>query len=353
MVDEQQKVWNEASTFIETYCGELNKSAEEKQARLQNVKNEINETGSYTHTKEELEHGARMAWRNSSRCIGRLFWNCLSVIDKRDVLTEEDVREALFYHIQVATNGGKIKPFITIFPPDKVKIWNQQLIKYAGYETENGVIGDPATIELTKMCEALGWRGERTPFDLLPLVFQVDDNGPVLYELPRSIVQEVHITHPEITAFQCLELKWYAVPIIADMKLEIGGIQYQTAPFNGWYMATEIGARNFADTDRYNMLEKVAAIMGLDTTQTTSLWKDRALVELNRAVLYSYKKAGVSIVDHHTAASQFKRFEEQEAEAGRELAASWTWLIPPLSPAATHIFHQYYQNKILKPNFFK
>ncbi len=29
--------------------------------------------------------------------------------------------------------------------------------------------------------------------------------------------------------------------------LGIGGIVYPTAPFNGWYMVTEIGVRNFID----------------------------------------------------------------------------------------------------------
>ena len=38
---------------------------------------------------------------------------------------------------------------------------------------------------------------------------------------------------------------------------KIGGIIYPTAPFNGWYMVTEIGVRNFIDTYRYNLLEKL------------------------------------------------------------------------------------------------
>lgn len=356
-LEAHEERWNEAKAFIEICFGELSKSEEEKKLRLHNIREEIKRTGTYTHTMEEIEHGARMAWRNSSRCIGRLFWHSLTVLDKRDARTEEEVRDALFQHIRLATNSGKIKPFITIFPPEqngekKVTIWNHQLIRYAGYETENGVVGDPASTELTKACQALGWKGEGTLFDLLPLVFQIADHPPVWYELPKDIVKEVPLIHPDIAAFQDLGLKWYAVPIIADMKLEIGGIHYNAAPFNGWYMGTEIGARNLADTDRYNVLEKVAAVMGLDTERNASLWKDRALVELNTAVLYSYKKAGVSIVDHHTAASQFKRFEEQEAEEGRELSASWTWLIPPLSPASTHIFHSYYENKLVKPNYF-
>ncbi|GAC44168.1 nitric oxide synthase [Paenibacillus popilliae ATCC 14706] len=75
------------------------------------------------------------------------------------------------------------------------------------------------------------------------------------------------------------------------------------------------------------------------------------MVELNAAVLYSFKEAGVSIVDHHTAAHQFERFEQQEVEANRPLTGDWTWLIPPMSPAATHIFHQSYSNKKVSPLF--
>ncbi|MGO4076440.1 nitric oxide synthase oxygenase, partial [Staphylococcus aureus] len=67
--------------------------------------------------------------------------------------------------IEYATNGGKIKPSITIFPPEKnrqkeVVIYNHQLVRYAGYETEYGIIGDEASLELTKLCEEHGWKGE-------------------------------------------------------------------------------------------------------------------------------------------------------------------------------------------------
>ena len=44
-------------------------------------------------------------------------------------------------HIEYATNQGSIRPTITIFKQDindtsHVRIWNHQLIRYAGYETE-------------------------------------------------------------------------------------------------------------------------------------------------------------------------------------------------------------------------
>jgi nitric oxide synthase oxygenase domain/subunit len=36
-------------------------------------------------------------------------------------------------------------------------------------------------------------------------------------------------------------------------------------------------------------LQPIAEKMGLDTKKSSSLWKDRALVEINIAVLYSYQ----------------------------------------------------------------
>ncbi|MFP3514162.1 nitric oxide synthase oxygenase, partial [Peribacillus sp. SIMBA_075] len=83
-----------------------------------------------------------------------------------------------------------------------------------------------------------------------------------------------------------------------------------------------------ADQQRYNMLPRVADLMGLDTSREATLWKDKALVELNVAVLHSFKEQGVSIVDHHTASQQFRRFEEREEKCGRAVTGDWMWLIP-------------------------
>lgn len=347
----------EAEQFIKKAYNELGKSEQEIKDRMDHIKIEIAEMGYYEHTYEELAHGAKMAWRNSNKCIGRLFWNTLHVFDERKANSEEGIFRALQHHISYATNEGKIKPTITIFKPfkgenDHVRIWNHQLIRYAGYESETGVIGDPASISFTKQCEQLGWSGDKTHFDILPLVVQLNNQQPKWLSLSKDEVLEVPITHPKLRGIEDLQLKWYSVPIIADMRLEIGGIEYTAAPFNGWYMETEIGARNLADSYRYNLLPKVASIMNLETNSHVNLWKDRALIELNAAVLFSFKKDGVSIVDHHTAAQQFKRFEQNEAESCRHITGDWTWLIPPVSPATTHIFHKGYKNEIVKPNYF-
>src|SRR2546430_13102056 len=136
------------------------------------------------------------------------------------------------------------------------------------------------------------------------------------------------------------------------MRLSIGGIQYPLAPFNGWYMGTEIGARNLADPERSALLPVIAEELGLDTSRDSTLWRDRALVELNRAVLWPYERAVVKVTDHHTEARRFVAHLEREQRAGRPTPADWTWIVPPMSGATTPVFHRYYHEADQRPNFY-
>ena len=348
----------QAEDFVRRCYAELDEE-EAIESRLAEIRAEIEETGTYEHTVEELEHGARMAWRNNPRCIGRLYWKSLEVIDERDTDTAEGVFDAICRHLEYAREGGDVRPVVTIFPPAvdgdlRVRIWNYQAIRYAGYETENGIVGDPDEVDITAYCQSRGWEGPGTDFDVLPLVIQTARGveQPDLFDLPENLVVRVPMSHPEYDWFGDLGLEWYDIPVISNLRLEIGGLQYTAAPFNGWYVASEIAARNFADEHRYDVVPEVGERMGLDTSRSRSLWKDEVIVELNRAVLHSYDEAGVKIFDHHTAAEQFELFENREKAAGREVAGSWEWLIPPISPATTHIFHQQYDDTMRTPNFF-
>jgi nitric-oxide synthase len=214
-------------------------------------------------------------------------------------------------------------------------------------------LGDPLHIDLTRAIMQLGWKKEtRTAFDLLPLVIQMPDQPPALFELPRDIVLEVPILHPHYPCFAELGLKWHALPAISNMCLSIGGISFTAAPFNGWYMSTEIGSRNLGDTNRYNLLPLIAQKLELDTSSNRTLWKDRAMVELNIAVLDSFARCGISIVDHHTATQQFIQHEQIEKQAGNPFYANWSWIVPPLSGSSTPVFHRRYTNKTITPNFF-
>ena len=256
-----------------------------------------------------------MAWRNSNRCIGRFFWNSLTVADARDIQTEDEFIATIENHITTATNNGKIKPYITIFsqhqPP---QIYNNQLIRYAGYSD----LGDPAERSITQLAEHLGWTGEHTHFDVLPLIYKMPEGNLKYHSYNPELIREVPITHDRYPKLKQLGLKWYAVPIISSMDLKIGGITYPTAPFNGWYMVNEIAVRNFTDSYRYNLLESVAEAFEFDTLKNNSFNKDRALVELNDAVYHSFKNESVSIVDHLTASlsslNDLKRMKQKKEE---------------------------------------
>lgn len=330
-------------------------------ARWRQVETCFRETGTYHATYEELTYAARLAWRNSTRCIGRLYWEALVLRDFRHVSTGAEMLDAIMGHIEMATNKGNIRPVITVFPPkDKdgksPRVWSPQLFRYAGYRQPDGsCLGDPGNRELTEVAMGLGWKppAVRTRFDLLPVIVQMTGQSPEWREIPRELVLEVPIEHPRLAWFAELGLKWYALPAVSGMLFNAGGLDYPAAPFNGWYMGTEIGARNFGDVDRYNMLPEVARRMGLDISTERSLWRDQALVELNIAVLHSYDKAGVTMMDHHTASNSFDKFEGIESELGRKVHADWTWIVPPISGSATTAFHRsHWKNVELKPNYY-
>jgi nitric-oxide synthase, bacterial len=329
--------------------------------RLWQVRREIAARGTYRHTAAELEFGARVAWRNSSKCIGRLYWHSLRVRDRREVATAAEVAAESIAHLREATNGGRIRPTLTVFAPDAPgwpgpRIRSPQLVQYAGYETADGaVIGDPANVGITRLAGELGWPGGRPPgrFDILPLVIEEGGTRLELHRMPADAVIEVMIHHPEFAWFAGLGLRWFAVPVISDMYLEIGGVCYPAAPFNGWYMCTEIGSRDLGDTRRYDQLPVIARNMGLSMASDQTLWKDKAMTELNIAVLYSYAAAGVTITDHHTESVRFLQHSEREARHGRACPADWTWIVPPAASSATPVFHRYYQDFDASPNFYR
>lgn len=348
--------FREAERFIRLFHAE-NPQAGGLHARLRDVSRDVARHGTYTHTYEELEFGARVAWRNSNRCIGRLYWRSLKVRDRRQVSTAEGVALECVEHLRVATGNGRIRPTVTVLPPDTPalpgpRILNDQLIRYAGHRTREGrIVGDPHNAELTDLAKALGWQGRSGRFDVLPVIIQPSLGDPLLCNLPGDVVLEVPLVHPEYQWFEELGLRWHAVPAISDMCLEIGGICYPCAPFNGWYMGTEIGARNFADADRYDQLKVVAERLGLDTSTERTLWRDHALVELNVAVLHSFEREGVTMTDHHTESRRFLTHLSREEKAGRVCPADWSWIVPPMSGGVTPVFHRYYDNSVLSPAF--
>uniref|UniRef100_A0A8C2ZXI8 Nitric oxide synthase n=1 Tax=Cyclopterus lumpus TaxID=8103 RepID=A0A8C2ZXI8_CYCLU len=297
-------------------------------------------------------------WRKKM-FIGALHVSCssLQVFDARDCATAHGMYNSICNHIKYATNKGNLRSAITIFPQrtdgkHDFRVWNNQLIRYAGYrQPDDNVLGDPANVEFTEICIKLGWKAPKGRFDVLPLLLQASGNDPELFEIPEDLILEVPFTHPKYEWFKDLDLKWYSLPAVSNMLLEIGGLEFTCCPFSGWYMGTEIGVRDFCDSSRYNLLEEVANRMALDTRKTSSLWKDQALVEINIAILFSFQTCKVTIVDHHSATESFMKHMENEYRVRGGCPGDWVWIVPPMSGSITPVFHQEMLNYHLTPSF--
>uniref|UniRef100_A0A674BRN2 Nitric oxide synthase n=1 Tax=Salmo trutta TaxID=8032 RepID=A0A674BRN2_SALTR len=344
-----------ATDFIDQYYTSIKRFGSKAHLdRLEEATKEIEGSGTYQLKDTELIYGAKHAWRNASRCVGRIQWSKLQVFDARDCTTAHGMYNYICNHIKYATNKGNLRSAITIFPQrtdgkHDFRVWNTQLIRYAGYKQPDGqILGDPANVEFTEICIQQGWKPPKGRFDVLPLLLQSNGNDPELFEIPQDLILEVQITHPKYDWFKDLNLKWYSLPAVSSMLLEVGGLEFTACPFSGWYMGTEIGVRDFCDSSRYNILEEVANLMALDTRKTSSLWKDKALVEINIAVLYSFQ---VTIVDHHSATESFMKHMENEIRVRGGCPGDWVWIVPPMSGSITPVFHQEMLNYRLTPSF--
>ncbi|XP_008070020.1 nitric oxide synthase, inducible [Carlito syrichta] len=349
----------QAIEFVNQYYSSFKEAKiEEHLARVEAVTKEIETTGTYQLTGDELIFATKQAWRNAPRCIGRIQWSNLQVFDARNCSTAREMFEHICRHLRYATNNGNIRSAITVFPQRSdgkhdFRVWNAQLIRYAGYQMPDGTIrGDPANVEFTQLCIDLGWKPKYGRFDVVPLVLQADGCDPEVFEIPPDLVLEVAMEHPKYEWFRELDLKWYTLPAVANMLLEVGGLEFPGCPFNGWYMGTEIGVRDFCDVQRYNILEEVGRRMGLETHKLASLWKDQAVVEINIAVLYSFQKQNVTIMDHHSAAESFMKYMQNEYRSRGGCPADWIWLVPPISGSITPVFHQEMLNYVLSPFYY-
>ncbi|CAL4206720.1 unnamed protein product [Meganyctiphanes norvegica] len=347
-----------AKEFIDAYFLSSNRlNSEEHKTRWKAISSLIEETGTYDLTCKELVFGAKLAWRNAPRCIGRIQWNNLQVFDARHVSTPSGMFKSICSHIKFCTNKGNIRSAITIFPArtngkTDFRVWNPQLISYAGYLQEGGTcIGDPINCEFTEICQSLGWQGTGARWDILPLVLSANGQDPEWFEIPPDLIMRVPLSHPEYKWFAEMGLEWFAVPAVSGMCFDCGGLEFPACPFNGWYMATEIASRDLCDPHRLNILEDVGKLMGLDTRNNSTLWKDKALVEVNVAVIQSFQSHNVTITDHHSASESFMIHFKNEQRLRGGCPADWVWIVPPISGSITPVFHQEMSLYHLKPSF--
>jgi nitric-oxide synthase len=349
----------EARAFLELFCQEGGVSRQALERRWAEISRALRRRNFYEHTPEELAFGARVAWRNHGRCIGRLFWESLEVFDCRTMTEPDAIADRMLRHMREALGDGRIRSMISVFAPVEntalpAYIESNQITEYAGYSRDDGsVLGDRQSVEATRIAQSLGWRPPepRGRFDMLPVIVRDRNERRALFSVPPSAYREIDIRHPDEAAFDALALKWYAVPCLSGMILTIGGIDYPCAPFNGFYMCTEIASRDFADRKRYDLLPEVARALGNEPGDDP-LWRDTALTELNRAVVHSFKQAGVTMVDHHAASEQFLEFHRREQAQGRRVAADWRWIVPPQASGACEVFHLRMTNFHPVPNYY-
>jgi nitric-oxide synthase len=324
----KQSIYGEAEEFLHAFHHARPKAGQ-VEARLAKVREEIMVTGTYRHLPAELAYGARLALRDSGWCPANVPWRGLLVRDLRGIRNSADVAAQCVQHVRMSTNDGDVRPMVSVFAPDTPRrpgprIRNDQLVRYAGYAEPARVLGDRRYVDFTAAVCRLGWHPPtgRTAFDKLPLVIQTPHEGVCVFPLPRDVVREVALEHPELPWFATLGLRWHAVPVISNRRLRIGGITYPAAPYNGVYICQAIGEDVLADDAAYGLARVIADRLSLDTSSDRTLWRDRAVVELNRAVLHSFDAAGVTIkhaVDGFLPAS-----------AGGSRPSFTTWEDPPL-----------------------
>ena len=101
MCMETSSLEQKAKDFLKLCYSELNQD-HLFDKRWNEVSASIKSKGTYELLDFELNYGTKVAWRNSNKCIGRLFWRSMNVFDCRSLNSPEDIFQALFKHVSKA-----------------------------------------------------------------------------------------------------------------------------------------------------------------------------------------------------------------------------------------------------------
>ena len=93
-----------------------------------------------------------------------------------------------------------------------------------------------------------------------------------MIELPAELRRTVQIMHPRYEEeFRKLDPQWVSVPALSRLGFDVGSKQYTASTFMGWFMDSEIGVRDLADTFRYDTLPDIVDALGLSPEPETAL----------------------------------------------------------------------------------
>jgi nitric-oxide synthase len=96
----KEEIIEEAVDFInQFYASVKREGSKTHKERISEVIASINKTHTYEMKETELCFGARTAWRNAPRCIGRIQWSKLQVFDARFVTTARGYPLSGVFHI--------------------------------------------------------------------------------------------------------------------------------------------------------------------------------------------------------------------------------------------------------------
>eukprot|EP00984_Skeletonema_dohrnii_P005886 scaffold2082_cov110-Skeletonema_dohrnii-CCMP3373.AAC.1 len=114
-----ETMMREAMEYLELYYHERSEDMSgtkgflPKEERMAQVREAIHETATYAHTFDELEHGARVAWRNAPKCSNRKYWQQLKLLDCRNVDTNEGMFGSCIKHLTKAVACGSAEAYVT------------------------------------------------------------------------------------------------------------------------------------------------------------------------------------------------------------------------------------------------
>lgn len=136
----------EAEEFCMLYHSEKKLSDEVKDRRWSQILASIRATGTYELSSEELEHGAKVSWRNAPKCPNRSKWEELTVKDCRGITTNEEAFHNILDLFEESITSGATITRMAVFPAkgsnqvQGPRIWNGMLLRFAGYRLEDGTI---------------------------------------------------------------------------------------------------------------------------------------------------------------------------------------------------------------------
>lgn len=315
-IRERNRLLDRAEEFIREYYRVHRLGTEAAQNRIDAIRTEILETGTYRHTYEELAYGMMVTWRNSSSCSARSTgWKHVHVRDLRHVNSAKGIMEGVRRHMKYEEEDPD-RVHISVFPPRTpgattgVYFWNQEVISLAGWAAEgdgNRGKGDPANVALTSAISGIGWsEGDRGDASVLPLVVQIPGEEPYYETVDERAALVAFDVAPGCTVY----LPRYNAR--SDYMTTIGGIHYAGLIVSQPALASELAQ---LAARRSDVMAGMARHMGIPLTRK-ELWRDRVLLELVIRVSKEFTDKGLTVLDPYEVSRAYDQFIRENRKIG-------------------------------------